>query len=254
MRNHVLEIAVVSIAVLAIVIAQNSQAQQGQLTAPAVRSAQLDPQSGDALTGQTAAQLSTPLRGRYVEARTAAVFAGACHYNSEFVTAGRRAVLGWTIDSGQQDGVSLAGIQIVAAVSSQTNLHLGDSPRESIVYLSDGLNEDQVRGALAWLRIKHEETLGRILQVRRTSVNVDVAKTAQGDFALAAGEEIALKGSSLPNRECCAMPFNIWYEPISPVKQKFVGLAQSVSVKIDQLKSRWSRFDDNCVYFGAFEI
>ena len=31
--------------------------------------------------------------GTYVEARTASVFAGACHYNSELVTAGREALL-----------------------------------------------------------------------------------------------------------------------------------------------------------------
>jgi len=29
---------------------------------------------------------STPIKGDYVEARTASVFAGACHYNGELVT------------------------------------------------------------------------------------------------------------------------------------------------------------------------
>jgi hypothetical protein len=29
------------------------------------------------------------MRGDYVEVRTASVFAGACHYNGEFVTTGR---------------------------------------------------------------------------------------------------------------------------------------------------------------------
>jgi hypothetical protein len=33
------------------------------------------------------------LTGRYVEVRTAAVFAGACHYNGEVVTRGRDAIL-----------------------------------------------------------------------------------------------------------------------------------------------------------------
>lgn len=254
MRNHVIEVAVVSIAVLTIVIAQNNDAQPVPLVAQNHVAAQSAVQSAEPALAQEALQPNSVLRGRYVEARTAAVFAGACHYNSEFVTAGRRAVLGWTIESGRYDGVSLAGVQIAAAVRAKTNLHLADSPRESVVYLSQDLTEAEVRGALAWLRDRQGEVVGKILQVRRTAVQVAVAKGAEGRFQLTAGKDIALAGGSLPNRECCAMPFNIWYEPLSSVQKKFVGRAESVSVNIDQLKSRWSRFDDNCVYFGAFEI
>lgn len=35
---------------------------------------------------------STRIVGDYVEARTASVFAGACHYNGELVTTGHEAV------------------------------------------------------------------------------------------------------------------------------------------------------------------
>ncbi len=254
MRNHVIEAAVVSIAVITIVIAQNSYAQHGPRVAQTQVAAQPAVQIAQPAVAQEALQPSSALSGRYVEARTAAVFAGACHYNSEFVTAGRRAVMGWSIESGRYDGVSLAGVQIAAAVRAKSNLHLADSPRESVVYLSRELTGAEVQGALAWLREQQAEVVGKILEVRRTTVQVAVAKGAEGNFQLTAGKDIALVGGSLPNRECCAMPFNVWYEPLSPVQKKFVGRAESVSINIEQLKSRWSRFDDNCVYFGAFEI
>ncbi|HEY4330472.1 MAG TPA: hypothetical protein VGN88_12105, partial [Phycisphaerae bacterium] len=35
------------------------------------------------------------ITGDYVEARTASVFCGACHYNSEILCAGRDGVMAW---------------------------------------------------------------------------------------------------------------------------------------------------------------
>ncbi len=40
-------------------------------------------------------QANVALTGDYVEARTASVFAGACHFNGEVVTTGRDAVMAW---------------------------------------------------------------------------------------------------------------------------------------------------------------
>jgi hypothetical protein len=53
------------------------------------------------------------VRGVYVEARTASVFAGACHYNGELTTAGREAVLAWSVKEGSWGGVQLAGVRAV---------------------------------------------------------------------------------------------------------------------------------------------
>ncbi|MCA1632087.1 MAG: hypothetical protein LC774_17540, partial [Acidobacteria bacterium] len=64
---------------------------------------------GAALEGSRAA--ADGVRGVYVEARTASVFAGACHYNGELTTAGREAVLAWSVKEGSWGGVNLAGVR-----------------------------------------------------------------------------------------------------------------------------------------------
>ena len=53
------------------------------------------------------------VRGAFVEARTASVFAGACHYGAEATTGGREAVVAWRFDSGSHLGVNLAGVEII---------------------------------------------------------------------------------------------------------------------------------------------
>src|SRR5215208_6915838 len=75
------------------------------------------------------------VRGVYVEARTASVFAGACHYNGELTTAGREALMAWDVASGSWDGVPLAGVRAVAVVSSEVNLTDSSAARRSELFV-----------------------------------------------------------------------------------------------------------------------
>src|SRR5437899_12932919 len=74
-----------------------------------------------------------PMSGRYVETRTAAVMAGACHYNGELVTRGRDAILGFRIDGGQAANVDVAGVKAVAIVTSPENLVDTKADRQSVL-------------------------------------------------------------------------------------------------------------------------
>src|SRR6185295_9758444 len=75
-----------------------------------------------ALIVTTLSARGVALKGTYVEARTSEVFAGACVVNGEAGTTGREALLAWKVDEGGFNGVSLAGLAVVAAVSGDTNL------------------------------------------------------------------------------------------------------------------------------------
>src|SRR5476651_1627854 len=83
------------------------------------------------LAGATQPAAPSKLIGDYVEARTAAVFAGACHYNGEVVTTGRDAVMAWKITSGSWKGTDLSGVKAMAAVTSPANLGDDHAQRKS---------------------------------------------------------------------------------------------------------------------------
>src|SRR5665213_2307881 len=74
---------------------------------------------------------STKIVGDYVEARTASVFAGACHFNGELVTTGHDAIMAWSISEGTWKGTSLAGVRAMAAVTCDANLLDEKAPRKS---------------------------------------------------------------------------------------------------------------------------
>src|SRR6187397_1588793 len=77
-----------------------------------------------ALVGLTSSSLlaGTSVSGKYVEARTAEVFAGGCIMGSEAETMGKQAILAWKVDQGSFNGVSLDGLSVVAAIAGDKNL------------------------------------------------------------------------------------------------------------------------------------
>src|SRR5713226_5374324 len=86
---------------------------------------------------------SVSVKGDYVEVRTASVFAGACHFNGEVVTAGREAIMAWNFASGSWNGTNLAGVRVIAVVSSDENLSNQSAARRSEVILDQSANHDQ---------------------------------------------------------------------------------------------------------------
>src|SRR5690349_24322846 len=86
---------------------------------------------------------NTSIKGDYVEVRTASVFAGACHFNGEVVTAGREAIMAWSFASGSWNGTNLAGLRAIAVVNSDENLSNQGAARRSEVILDQSASHDQ---------------------------------------------------------------------------------------------------------------
>src|SRR2546423_439662 len=84
-----------------------------------------------------------PIAGDYVEARTASVFAGPCHYNGELTTTGRQAEMAWHVRDGAWNGVSLSGLSAVAAVTSKSNLKEETAARRSVLFIDSRATEEQ---------------------------------------------------------------------------------------------------------------
>jgi len=186
--------------------------------------------------------------GDYVEARTASVYAGACHYGGEYTTQGRDAVLGWHFTGGAVAGVALAGVDVVAVVSADANLAEPGS-RRTVLYLDAESSVEEREAARAWLAANHAGLLGEIVRVK--TAGVDVARNGDG-FRISAGPDVALSGSAMPDRQCCKMAFNVWYEPLVPTADRLVGNTAEFRVRERALDRTWSRPGENAVFFGRF--
>lgn len=195
-----------------------------------------------------------PCAGAYVEARTASVYAGACHYNDEVVAGGREALCAWRIESGAFAGVDLAGIAIAAVVVSDANLDQRSTMRRSSIRVDagDGSPRDAARAAAAvrWLATTRADVLGDVVAVECAPLTVAIDGAR---YAVDAPGAFELAGAPMPDRACCSMPQNVWYAPLETLERPLVGLDAKFSVRADELGRAWSRPDENAAFTGRFD-
>jgi hypothetical protein len=187
--------------------------------------------------------------GDYIEGRTATIFAGACHYASEQAMLGREAVMAWHLREGAFGGVSLAGIDVVAAVAAEGNLEREDAARDSVVYVSDRASEAQRAAVVAWLDANYAAPLGRIVGVKSAPVRVSKV----GDrFDVRAGDSVEMAGAAMASRACCNMPHQVWYSPLAPMTARVVGSTEVFRQYDPDLARDFSFPAENCAFVGTF--
>jgi hypothetical protein len=186
--------------------------------------------------------------GTYIEARSASVFAGACHYNSELVTAGREALLAWRFEAGRVAGTDLAGVEVLAAVASSENLAQG-ATRRSVLYVDASVSEEQREVVREWVEGRCGTELGEVIAVE--SLPVDEAFDGER-YSARAGEVLELSGALLPDRECCKMPYDVWYEPFTPIEGRIVGNSERFAWNETRLARGFELRERNDTFVGRF--
>lgn len=86
------------------------------------------------------------IQGTYMEARTADVFIGQCFRNSEVGLVGELGVMGWNIQKGSFDGVSLDGLSVVAVVRANGtigDIHTDFYPAQAVLVVDEKANATQ---------------------------------------------------------------------------------------------------------------
>jgi Protein of unknown function (DUF1326) len=196
------------------------------------------------------------IRGEYVEARTAEIFAGGCIMNSEAETAGRQAVLAWHITSGSVDGVALDGLTVVAAVAGDRNLGMremgGEEPQvvRAIVTVDPAASEKQRLALVQLARDLSGGLIGEnivrvdVAPIGYTWTPTQVAVSTPGAVALLVDKEVVHDVS------CGAMQ---WFKPFSAgLTSSAVGTAETHAFSGTGLGSKWSAPNKRSAFWGVF--
>jgi len=196
-----------------------------------------------------------PVVGRYVEARTAEVFAGGCIMSSEAETIGRQAVMAWRIDTGVYDSQTLDGLRVVAAVSGDRNLGIreigGESPSfvRAVVYVDERASQPQ-RRALAGLA--QELSRGLITEVVEvTPVAIRFDDTPETIAVVAGQSQLTVSKSVEHGPACGAMK---WFTPFSVIDSPALGTTIAHEFTGKALDARWSAPNRKSAFFGAFSF
>lgn len=192
-----------------------------------------------------------PVKGDYVEVRTASVYAGPCHYNGELVTTGRDAILAWNITSGAHDEVELAGVRAVAIVSADANLSEKNATRRSEIVIDSAASDKQAAATEAVLKARYSASLGEVVKVRRAPISF---KNENGVYSVNARGTASLAVQAMPDEACCKQPSNVWYTPLASLENRKVGFTSAASYAGGAVTEAWSRANENSAFYGSFSL
>lgn len=195
------------------------------------------------------AQDKSTLRGDYIEARSASVYAGPCHYSNEFVTEGRNATMAWRFASGAWNGVELSGLSAVAVVTANDNLSQDEKSRRSVLYLDARANAGQTAAMRDLFAKKFASTLGKVTATRAVATQVSNNGL---DFSVRAGEAVSLDVNRYPCKHC-TQDAQIWYQPLAAADNVIVGKTVKTMFRDAALDRSWNDAQEaNSAFVGTF--
>ena len=199
-----------------------------------------------------AAAMAAPrnsISAQYVEARTASVFAGACHYGGEITTTGRKAEMAWHVTRGVWQGVDLAGLNALAAVVCSTNLKSASAPRESVLYIDSRATTRQAAALTEALKATCSQAFGKLIAVKRAPIEFACSSE---HYAVSAAGITRLVVDAMPNHECCKEPNLVWYQPLVKLNNRRVGYTRTSGMHEPAIGANWTDNGQNTAFYGAF--
>jgi hypothetical protein len=188
--------------------------------------------------------------GEYAEARSASVYAGACHYNGELTTAGREALLAWKVTKGTIDGVKLDGLCAVALLTGSDNLAEPGVERRSVLLVDESATPAQRDALVSLLKAKLSKTLGTVAAVKTAPIRF----SADGkQVRVAAGDAVTLTAAKYPCSHC-RMPALTWYTPFAPTQDAAVAQGVTTGFSDKTLNVSWSQAASDNVFVGSFVL
>ncbi len=188
--------------------------------------------------------------GDYIEARSASVYGGACHYNGEFTTAGREAVLAWKISEGKVGSVDLSGLSVLAIVTGSDNLARPGTVRRSVVLVDEKATAAQRDALVGLLNRKMGKALGTVEAVKAASITY---KTEGLQVTVTAGDAATLTAQKYPCSHC-RMPARTWYAPFAPTQDAQVAQGTMTAFADKTLGVSWSQQESDNVFIGTFTL
>lgn len=196
-------------------------------------------------------EIGATLQGDYIEARSASVYAGPCHYSNEAVTAGESAILAWRFKSGAWNGVALDGLSAVAVLKADKNLAEDTKSRRAVLYLDSRATTEQSAALRSLFAQQYGATLGRIVAVKSAATEVSNDGL---DYRVRAGEAVRLDVNRYPCQHC-TQDAQVWYQPFVAAQNIIVGKTTRTAYRDSALDATWDdRQEANSAFVGSFAL
>ncbi len=199
------------------------------------------------------------ISGSYIEARNADVYTGACYANSEINLVGDLAVMGWKIDEGVMNGVSLKGLGVVGVIRATTTL--GDianpvNPTKSVLIVDAKASDLQRAALIQFAKKMGGELFADVVSVEVRPINLTFADNNLHSVRakLTAGELASIETRPIVTTDQICRHESTYYSPLTPTTHAMAGYTLANTFTGKGLGTNWSMPEKRSAFVANFEI
>src|SRR5258708_36121881 len=188
---------------------------------------------------------TTQVRGEYIEARTADVYTGPCFANSEVGLTGDLAVMGWKIEKGAWQGVSLDGLSVMGVLHASGTL--GDVtapvyPVKSVLIVDESANAEQRLTLKSFAQKMGGELVSEIVRVEYQPIAFSMADGSVHSrrLTMTAGKMAKIETRPLAETDQICHNEEVWYQPLTPAGHAIAAYTVAHDFKAPGLDTVWS--------------
>lgn len=193
------------------------------------------------------------IEGNYIESRSADVYTGPCFANSEVGLTGTEAIIGWQIQKGSWEGVSLDGLSIVAVAKASATL--GDPyenpyPAKAVLIVDANASAAQQAALQKFARSMAGELLSDVVQVE--SAPISFRSPDHGSISLHAGTWATLETRSINAKDHLCGNEETYYDPLTPTNHSMPAVAAISHYEGPGLGTSWTTHEKRSAFIGTF--
>ena len=205
-----------------------------------------------------AAQPAGHVSGEYIESRTADVYTGPCFANSEVNLTGQEAVLGWHVDQGTWENVSLDGLNVAAVVRASATL--GDAfsnplPAKAVLIVDQRANPAQRAALVSFAQAQAGKLLSNVVATEAEPIRFAVDRSKHGTATLEAGDLAQITTRAITDTDEICHNEEVYYQPlVSHLTHAMPAVASKSSYSGNHLGSTWNESNRRSAFVGTFAV
>lgn len=203
------------------------------------------------------ASFAAQITGDYIEARTCDVYTGPCFANAEMDLAGKEAVMAWKVTKGSWNDVSLDGLGVALIATSEKTM--GSSPYfkmhagkiSSVILVDERATSTQRDALVSFVKETAKEFTDNIQKV--VSAPIELSNNLEeGKGKFAAGDVAKIETRALAKGDCVCSNEQVFYDPLSPVKNSKPAYASTLSYTGEGFDRTWTTHGQRSAFLATF--
>lgn len=198
------------------------------------------------------------IHGEYVEARTADIYTGPCFANSEVELSGNLAVLGWKIETGAWQGVSLDGLSVMGVVHAESTLgdfmHPDVVGARAVIIVDDRATPEQRIALIQFAKKMGGDLFKTVVRTDARPITFSSGDMHSREAKMVAGELAKVETRALEDTDKICHNEAVWYKPLTQLDHAMAAYTVEQSYQGKGLDTTWSYPGKRSAYVGTFSV